>query len=73
MTDFEGDGAEQSMTLNGNNMSKFLRWGVHSLEIFMKDYYPAPSQNSISPYLDLLPEYWPDEDEKSTKTFLPKI
>lgn len=67
MTDFDGDGAEQSVTLDGKKMSTLLRWAVHSLEIFMwpEDYNLNPSLNSIPPYFDLLPEYWPDEDEES--------
>ncbi len=35
MTDFDADGVEQSMELDGGKMSTFLRWVVHSLEIFM--------------------------------------
>ena len=64
MTDFDADGAEQTMTLDGGAMSKLLRWTVHSLEIFMwaEDYNLDPSRNSIPPYFDLLPEYWPDEN-----------
>lgn len=63
MSDFDADGTEQAMTLDGGAMSKLLRWTVHSLEIFMwaEDYDLDPSQNSIPPYFDLLPEYWPDE------------
>lgn len=63
MTDFDGDGAEQSLTLNGKKMSTLLRWAVHSLEIFMwpEDYDLTPSCNSIPPYFELLPEYWPDD------------
>lgn len=65
MTDFDGDGVEQTMTLDGKKMSTLLRWAVHSLEIFMwlEDYDLIPSRNSIPPYFDLLPEYWPDEEE----------
>ena len=67
MADFDGGGAEQSMTLDGKKMSTLLRWAVHSLEIFMwpEDYDLAPSRNSIPPYFDLLPEYWPDKDEET--------
>ena len=63
MTDFDADGTEQSLILDGKKMSTLLRWAVHSLEIFMwaKDYDLDPSRNSISPYFDLLPEYWPDD------------
>ena len=64
MTDFDADGIVQAMTLDGGAMSKQLRWTVHNLEIFMwaEDYDLDPSRNSIPPYFDLLPEYWPDED-----------
>ena len=63
MTDFDGDGVEQAMTLDGKKMSTLLRWAVHSLEIFMwpEDYDLTLSRNSIPPYFDLLPEYWPDD------------
>ena len=63
MTDFDGDGAEQSLALEGKKMSTLLRWAVHSLEIFMwpEDYDLTPSRSNIPPYFDLLPEYWPDD------------
>ena len=71
MTDFDGDGVEQTMTLDGKKMSTLLRWAVHSLEIFMwpEDYDLTLSRNSIPPYFDLLPEYWPDdwEEEEADK------
>ena len=35
MTDFDEDGTERSLTLDGKKMSTLLRWAVHSLEIFM--------------------------------------
>jgi len=77
MTDYDGDGVEQSMVLDGKKMSTLLRWVVHSLEIFMwpEDYDLTPSRNSIPPYFDLLPEYWPDEDwededEEADENFL---
>ena len=72
MTDFDADSAEQSVTLDGKKMSTLLRWAVHSLEIFMwaEDYDLNPSQRSIPPWFDLLPEYWPEdwdeEDEEET-------
>lgn len=63
MTDFDGDGVEHTMTLDGKKMSTLLRWAVHSLEIFMwpEDYDLTPSRNSVPPYFELLPEYWPDD------------
>lgn len=71
MTDFDGDGTERSITLDGKKMSTLLRWAVHSLEIFMwpEDYDLAPSRNSVPPYFDLLPEYWPDEGEEADEDF----
>lgn len=68
MTDFDRDGTEQSLTLDGKKMSTLLRWTVHSLEIFMwaEDYDLNSSRSSIPPYFDLLPEYWTenwDEEE----------
>ena len=35
MTDFDADGVERSMELDGGKMSTLLRWTVHTLEIFM--------------------------------------
>ena len=67
MTDFDRDGTDQSLTLDGKKMSTLLRWAVHSLEIFMwaEDYDLNPSRSSIPPYFDLLPEYWPEDwDER---------
>ena len=67
MIDFDRDGTEQSLTLDGKKMSTLLRWAVHSLEIFMwaEDYDLNPSRSSIPPYFDLLPEYWPEDwDER---------
>lgn len=63
MTDFDADGAERSVTLDGGKMSTLLRWAVHSLEIFMwaEDYNLNPSQSSVPPRFDLLPEYWPED------------
>ena len=63
MTDFDRDGTDQSLTLDGKKMSTLLRWAVHSLEIFMwaEDYDLNPSRSSILPCFDLLPEYWPED------------
>lgn len=71
MTDLSADGAEQTVTLEKKQMAKLLRWTVHTLEIFMwpEDYDLSPDNDPFfdGPYLDLLPEYWPedlvDEDE----------
>lgn len=63
MTDFDADGSEQSVTLEKKNMTKLLRWVIHTLEIFMweEDYNLAPDDYSDVPYFDLLPEYWSDD------------
>jgi len=54
MTDFDADGVERFMELDGGEMSTFLRWAVHSLEIFMwpEDYDLDPGS---------LPEYSLDD------------
>ena len=64
MTNFEADGKEQSSVLDGREMSKLLRWTVHSLEIFMwaEDYALTPAQNGTDPYWDILPEHFDDFD-----------
>ena len=51
MTDYDADGTEQVMTLDGKKISTLLRWTVHSLEIFMwvEDYDLDPLRNSIPP------------------------
>ena len=45
MTDFDADGVERSMELDGRGMSTLLRWTVHTLEIFMwpEDYDLDPA------------------------------
>ncbi len=35
MLDFDANGVEQSVTLDGGKISKLLSWVVHSLEVFM--------------------------------------
>ena len=66
MTDFETDGVERSMELDGGKMSTLLRWTVHTLEIFM-----WPEDYDLDP--ESLPEFYlsdwdedaddpPDED-----------
>ena len=48
MTDFETDGVERSMELDGGKMSTLLRWTIHTLEIFMwpEDYDLDPASLS---------------------------
>lgn len=57
MTDFHTDSGEKSVTLEGGQMAKLLRYIVHTLEIFMReqDYVLVPDPNDF--LIDLLPEY----------------
>ena len=67
MTDFHAEDREQSVTLEGGQMAKLLRYIVHTLEIFMweqdicsyEDYLPDRPEEL---YLSLL-EYFESEDE----------
>ena len=67
MTDFQAEDREQSVTLEGGQMAKLLRYIVHTLEIFMweqdicsyEDYLPDRPEEL---YLSLL-EYFEPEDE----------
>lgn len=66
MTNFDTDGAEQSMELDGGKMSTLLRWVVHSLEIFMwsEDYNLDPK--SLSEYdVDDLDDWDEEVDDNS--------
>ena len=82
MTDFDADGAEQSVTLEKKQMAKLLRWTVHTLEVFMwpEDYDLSPDDPFFDgPLLDLLPEYWPEElddededDDEDSKDDMPE-
>lgn len=62
MTDFDGDGVKQTLTLDGKKVTALLRWVVHSLEIFMweEDYRLSSPSTEDNLYLDLLPEFRPD-------------
>lgn len=57
MTDFQEESGKQSVTLEGGQMAKLLRYIVHTLEIFMwdQDYVLIPDQDDF--LIDLLPEY----------------
>ena len=59
-TDFDTDGVERSMELDGGKMSTLLRWTVHTLEIFMwpEDYDLDPESLSGC-FLD----DWDDNDD----------
>lgn len=66
MTNFDTDGAEQSMELDGGKMSTLLRWVVHSLEIFMwsEDYDLDPE--ALSEYdVDDLDDWDEEVDDNS--------
>ena len=54
MTDFHTGGMEQSVTLEGGQMAKLLRYIVHTLEIFMweQDYSMRPDAEDYDPFLD---------------------
>ena len=59
MTDFETDGVERSMELDGGKMSTFLRWTVHTLEIFM-----WPEDYDLDP--ESLPEFYLGDWDEDT-------
>ena len=54
MTDFQTGDVEQSVTLEGGQMAKLLRYIVHTLEIFMweQDYSLRPDAEDYVPFLD---------------------
>ena len=54
MTDFQAEGGEQSVTLEGGQMAKLLRYIVHTLEIFMweQDYCLNPDEEDYDPFLE---------------------
>lgn len=67
MTDFHSESGEQSVTLEGGQMAKLLRYIVHTLEIFMweQDYCLNPDEDDF--FTDILPEddiYVDDLEEK---------
>lgn len=64
MIDFDTDGAERSMVLDGGKMSTLLRWTVHTLEIFM-----WPEDYDLDP--DSLEGcFWNVRDEELNEDFL---
>lgn len=72
MEDFHADGGEQSVTLEGGQMAKLLRYIVHTLEIFMweQDYCLNPDDDFFT---DILPEEGlyaddPEEEEEELPT-----
>lgn len=67
MTDFQTESGEQSVTLEGGQMAKLLRYIVHTLEIFMweQDYCLNPDEDDF--FTDILPgegTYAVDLEEK---------
>jgi len=54
MMDFQAEGEEQSVTLEGGQMTKLLRYIVHTLEIFMweQDYSLRPDEGDYDPFFD---------------------
>ena len=52
MTEFQAEGEEQSVTLEGDQMAKLLRYIVHILEIFMweQDYSLRPDEGDYDPF-----------------------
>lgn len=64
MTDFDIDGVERSMALDGGKMSKLLCWIVHTLEIFM-----WPEDYDLDPE-SLTGCFWDVQDEDFDEDFL---
>ena len=63
MTDFDTDGVERSMELDGGKMSTLLRWTVHTLEIFMwPDDYDLDPMSLSGCFLD---DWDEDADDNS--------
>ena len=56
MTDFQAENGEQSVTLEGGQMAKLLRYIVHTLEIFMweQNYCLNPDEDDF--FTDILPD-----------------
>ena len=54
MTDFQVEGEGQSVTLEGGQMAKLLRYIVHTLEIFMweQDYCLNHDEEDYDPFLE---------------------
>lgn len=70
MTDFHADAGEQSVTLEGGQMAKLLRYIVHTLEIFMweQDYCLLPDVDDYA--LDVLTDedFYIDDLEEEEDT-----
>lgn len=71
MTDFQAESGEKSVTLEGGQMEKLLRYIVHTLEIFMweQDYCLNPDEDDF--FTDIPPEedIYVDDLEKKEEGF----
>lgn len=71
MTDFQAESGEKSVTLEGGQMEKLLRYIVHTLEIFMweQDYCLNPDEDDF--FTDILPDedIYVDDLEKKEEGF----
>jgi len=74
MTDFHTDSGEQSVTLEGGQMTKLLQYIVHMLEIFMwgQDYSLYPDDEDYAPFLDRENDFFMDESGEKLETQFPK-
>jgi len=63
MTDFHTDSGEQSVTLEGGQMAKLLRYIVNTLEIFMweQDYSLYPDDEDYDPFLEVEDDFFMDD------------
>lgn len=71
MTDFQAGGVVQTVTLEGGQMAKLMRYVVHTLEIFMweQDYCLNPDEDDF--FTDIPPEedIYVDDLEKKEEVF----
>lgn len=74
MTDFQGESMKQSVTLEGGQMAKLLRYIVHTLEIFMweQDYCLFPDEGEDDPLLYLDEDFFMEGLEDSGEVLQPK-
>ncbi len=74
MTDFQAEDGKQSVTLEGGQMARLLRYIVHTLEIFMwdQDYCPNPDAEDYDPFLDVGEDFFMDGLEDIPKVQPPK-
>ena len=74
MTEFQAEGEEQSVTLEGGQMAKLLRYIVHILEIFMweQDYSLRPDEGDYDPFLDGEEDFFMEDLEDGLEVQPPK-